>query len=135
MVCNCTLLTEGYDFPGLAALVIARPTLSPGLYMQMLGRGMRRAEGKTDCLVIDVLGSQPDPRRQVVLPHVIGIEAAPEDERRAEKSVTSRRSDPVLHSNLGGQGETGLALLIPLGAHSITGRPTAVATSRASTLT
>ncbi len=36
VVCNCTLLTEGYDFPGLAALVIARPTLSPGLYMQML---------------------------------------------------------------------------------------------------
>jgi Helicase conserved C-terminal domain len=32
VVCNCTLLTEGYDFPGIAALVIARPTLSPGLY-------------------------------------------------------------------------------------------------------
>jgi superfamily II DNA or RNA helicase len=63
VVCNCALLTEGYDFPGIAALVIARPTLSPGFYMQMLGRGMRKAEGKTDCLVIDVLGTQPDPRR------------------------------------------------------------------------
>jgi superfamily II DNA or RNA helicase len=115
VVCNCALLTEGYDFPGIAALVIARPTLSPGLYMQMLGRGMRKAEGKTDCLVIDVLGNQPDPRRQVVLPHVVGIEAAPEDEVRAGKAVRSRRSDPVLRSILGGGGETGLALLDPLG--------------------
>jgi hypothetical protein len=83
--------------------------------MQMLGRGMRRAEGKGDCLVIDVLGNQPDPRRQVVLPHVIGIAAAPEDERRVGKPVTSRSSDPVLRSILGGQDETGLALLDPLG--------------------
>jgi superfamily II DNA or RNA helicase len=115
VVCNCALLTEGYDFPGIAALVIARPTLSPALYMQMLGRGMRRAEGKTDCLVIDVLGKQPDARRQVVLPHVIGIEAAPEDEGHAGKPLRSRSSDPVLRSILGGRGETGLALLDPLG--------------------
>jgi Type III restriction enzyme, res subunit/Helicase conserved C-terminal domain len=115
VVCNCALLTEGYDFPGIAALVIARPTLSPGLYMQMLGRGMRRAEGKTDCLVIDVLDNQPDPRRQVVLPHVIGIEEAPEDEGRVGEPLRSRRSDPILRSILGGSGETGLALLDPLG--------------------
>lgn len=115
VVCNCALLTEGYDFPGIAALVIARPTLSPGLYMQMLGRGMRRTEGKTDCLVIDALGSRPDPRRQVVLPHVIGLEAAPEDEGRAGKPLRSRSSEPALRSILGGSGETGLALLDPLG--------------------
>jgi len=76
---------------------------------------MRRAEGKTDCLVINVLGNQPDPPRQVVLPYVIGIEAAPEDEGRVGKPVRSRRSDPVLRSILGGRGETGLALLDPLG--------------------
>lgn len=110
VVCNCALLTEGFDFPRLAALVIARPTLSPGLYMQMLGRGMRRAEGKTDCLVIDVMGNRPDPHRQVVLPNVVGIEEAPGDERRPV-----RRTDSVLQSILGNQGETGLALLDPLG--------------------
>jgi hypothetical protein len=115
VVCNCALLTEGYNFPGISALIIAQPTLSPGLYMQMLGSGMRRAEGKTDCLVIDVLGSQPDPRRQVVLPHVVGIEAAPEDEGRVGEPLRSRRSDPVLRSILEGGGETGLALLDPLG--------------------
>ena len=116
VVCNCSLLTEGFDFPALAALVIARPTLSPSLYMQMLGRGMRKAEGKSDCLVIDVLGNQPDPRRQVVLPHVVGIdEAAAEGERSAGRPAGSRRTDPVLRAILGGQGEMGLALLDPLG--------------------
>jgi superfamily II DNA or RNA helicase len=111
VVCNCALLTEGFDFPGVAALVIARPTLSPGLYMQMLGRGMRKAEGKTDCLVLDVVGNQPDPRRQVVLPHVIGVEEQPGDEQQVRRG----RARELLRHILGGQGETQLALLDPLG--------------------
>jgi superfamily II DNA or RNA helicase len=93
VVCNCDLLTEGIDMPIVAALVIARPTLSPGLYMQMLGRGMRTAEGKTDCLVIDVVGNQPDPGRQVVLPHVVGIEEVPGDEQHPGKRARGRRTD------------------------------------------
>jgi len=115
VVCNCALLTEGIDIPTVAALVIARPTLSPGLYTQMLGRGMRTADGKTDCLVIDVMGNQPDPSRQVILPHVVGIEVEPEDDQHPEKRARSRRTDPLLRSILGGQGDTELALLDPLG--------------------
>ncbi len=115
VVCNCALLTEGFDFPGVAALVVARPTLSPGLYVQMLGRGMRTAQRKIDCLVIDVVGNQPDPRRQVVLPHVVGIAEEPADEQHPEKQARRRRADPLLRSLLGGQGETELALLDPLG--------------------
>ena len=34
-------------------IVMLRPTLSPGLYVQMMGRGMRTAEGKENCLVLD----------------------------------------------------------------------------------
>lgn len=51
---NCTILTEGWDEPAVNALVMARPTISRGLYIQMVGRGLRPAPGKTDCLVIDV---------------------------------------------------------------------------------
>lgn len=51
---NCTILTEGWDEPAVNCLVMARPTLSPGLYIQMVGRGLRPHPGKTDCLVIDV---------------------------------------------------------------------------------
>lgn len=53
VVCNCNVLTEGFDDPGTSAVLLARPTKSRGLYMQMVGRGLRLAPGKADCLVLD----------------------------------------------------------------------------------
>jgi superfamily II DNA or RNA helicase len=53
VLCNCALLTEGFDAPRTAAIVLARPTKSRSLYAQMVGRGTRLSPGKTDCLVID----------------------------------------------------------------------------------
>lgn len=54
---NCALFTEGVDLPHVACVVVARPTLSPLLYAQMIGRGTRLAPGKADCLVLDVVGA------------------------------------------------------------------------------
>jgi superfamily II DNA or RNA helicase len=57
VVTSVGVLTEGFDFPELSCLVMARPTMSAGLYVQMLGRGTRLAPGKADCLVVDVAGN------------------------------------------------------------------------------
>lgn len=57
VLANCTVLTEGYDEPSVECLIMARPTKSRPLYLQMIGRGTRRAPGKADCLVIDLLGN------------------------------------------------------------------------------
>lgn len=57
VVVNCAVLTEGVDLPHTACIVIARPTLSPLLYAQQVGRGTRLAPGKTDCLVLDLVGT------------------------------------------------------------------------------
>ena len=46
-------LTTGFDAPGIDLLGLMRPTQSPGLYVQMTGRGLRTADGKADCLVLD----------------------------------------------------------------------------------
>ncbi|GGR37799.1 hypothetical protein GCM10010497_45820 [Streptomyces cinereoruber] len=54
---NCMVLTEGFDAPHTSCVVVARPTKSPGLYVQMVGRGLRPAPGKRDALVLDVMGS------------------------------------------------------------------------------
>lgn len=54
---NCMVLTEGFDAPWTSCVVIARPTKSPGLYCQMAGRALRLFEGKTDALVLDVMGA------------------------------------------------------------------------------
>ena len=47
------VLTTGFDVPGIDMLVMLRPTLSTGLYVQMVGRGTRKADGKRDCLILD----------------------------------------------------------------------------------
>lgn len=56
-LCNCALYTEGFDEPDIAMVVLARPTQSWTLYVQMLGRGTRLAAGKTDCLILDCVGN------------------------------------------------------------------------------
>jgi DNA repair protein RadD len=53
VVVNCAVLTEGWDCPVVSCCVIARPTLSTGLYLQMAGRALRTHPGKSDCLIID----------------------------------------------------------------------------------
>lgn len=53
LLSSCAMLLEGFDAPATAALVIARPTRSPVLYRQMIGRGLRTYPGKTHCVVVD----------------------------------------------------------------------------------
>jgi len=57
LVSNWMVLTEGIDLPDLSCLILARPTRHMGLYRQMVGRGLRPAPGKTDCLVLDHAGA------------------------------------------------------------------------------
>ena len=54
---NVNVLTTGFDAPNVDCVAMLRPTMSPGLYYQMVGRGFRLAEGKTDCLVLDFGGN------------------------------------------------------------------------------
>jgi DNA repair protein RadD len=54
---NCSILTTGFDHPATDAVILLRPTLSPGLYVQMVGRGLRLHENKTNCLVLDFGGN------------------------------------------------------------------------------
>ena len=53
---NYGVFTQGFDAPSIRALFIARPTYSPNLYQQMVGRGLRGPlnGGKEKCLVVDV---------------------------------------------------------------------------------
>jgi hypothetical protein len=54
---NCMVLTEGADFPMADCAVIARPTQSAPLFIQMVGRVLRPWDGKTDALVLDLAGT------------------------------------------------------------------------------
>ena len=56
IIFNYGVLSAGFDAPGTDAILIARPTTSPILYSQMLGRGLRgpKFKGKAECLLIDI---------------------------------------------------------------------------------
>lgn len=67
---NCGLWTEGLDVPEIAAIHLARPTRSDGLYIQMVGRGLRPVPGKDDCLILDYLPA--DARNVAMLGDILG---------------------------------------------------------------
>lgn len=52
-ITNCQVLTTGFDAPQIDLVALLTSTESTGLYVQMVGRGTRIAEGKTDCLLLD----------------------------------------------------------------------------------
>ncbi|CAK7264224.1 Putative ATP-dependent helicase IRC3 [Sporothrix epigloea] len=54
---NCGVFTEGTDIPSVDCVILARPTKSRNLLIQMIGRGMRLHDGKTNCHVIDMVST------------------------------------------------------------------------------
>lgn len=54
---NCGIFIEGTDIPNVDCVLLARPTKSRNLLIQMIGRGMRLHPGKTNCHVIDMVAS------------------------------------------------------------------------------
>lgn len=56
---NVFVLVEGWDCPAVSCVLMARPTKLRGVYIQAVGRGLRLSPetGKTDCLVLDVVGA------------------------------------------------------------------------------
>ena len=54
---NVAVATEGFDLPDASCIVIARPTQSLALYLQMVGRGLRPKSDGVDCLILDLAGN------------------------------------------------------------------------------
>lgn len=66
VLCNCGIISEGVDIPGIVAALIVRPTGSLSLWRQMAGRVLRNAEGKKISIIIDF--SQARARKRLGLP-------------------------------------------------------------------
>ena len=72
VVSNVGILTEGWDCPLASCCILARPTMSTGLYQQMVGRVLRPSSGKPDAIILDHAGcvhehGMPDEDRQYSL--------------------------------------------------------------------
>ena len=78
---NVAVATEGFDLPDASCVVLTRPTMSLALYLQMVGRGMRRKDDGGDCLILDLAGNSTDERHGL-----------PEDDREWSLFPRGRRS-------------------------------------------
>jgi len=69
-VVSVGMVTTGFDAPNIDLIVLLRPTKSAVLHVQMVGRGLRMAPGKTHCLVLDFAGntSRLGPINNVIVP-------------------------------------------------------------------
>ncbi|MFX4294083.1 DEAD/DEAH box helicase family protein [Streptomyces bohaiensis] len=93
---NCMVLTEGFDAPHTEVAVVARPTKSPGLYCQMVGRALRLSPetGKTDALVLDVMGASSKHKLASIVDLTnADIEALPEDDERDLTTIVRAARD------------------------------------------
>jgi len=54
---NVNILTTGFDVPDIDLIALLRPTQSPNIHVQTIGRGLRIADGKDHCLVLDFAGN------------------------------------------------------------------------------
>ncbi|CAG8723522.1 18103_t:CDS:2, partial [Racocetra fulgida] len=69
-----SILTEGMDVPTIDCVIMSRPTKSHVLFQQMIGRGMRIAEDKEDCLVLDFIDSYYKIPELVTAPTLFGLD-------------------------------------------------------------
>lgn len=82
VVCNCMVLTEGFDLPAIGCIVLARPTKQLGLFRQMAGRGLRPSPDKSNLVLIDHSGA-------VILHGLL------EDEIKWTLDITKRADNPT----------------------------------------
>jgi len=61
------VLIEGFDMPDIKTIIMARPTKSKSLYIQMVGRGLRKAKNKKKCLILDFMDKDHNLKQAISL--------------------------------------------------------------------
>jgi superfamily II DNA or RNA helicase len=109
VLCACDILNEGWDCPDLEVLLMARPTLSKVIYLQQLGRGTRKAQGK-DCLIVfDFVDNSHRYNQSLSLHRVLGtshyrlgaLVLAPQAQREAEEAALAAGQKPTTTLEIG----------------------------------
>ncbi|CAO2653492.1 Nn.00g029030.m01.CDS01 [Neocucurbitaria sp. VM-36] len=83
---NCGVFTEGTDIPNIDCVLLARPTKSRNLLVQMIGRGMRLHKGKENCHIIDMVAALSS--GVVSTPTLFGLDPAEIIDKADTKTLT-----------------------------------------------
>lgn len=100
VLCACDLLNEGWDSPHTQVLFMARPTMSKTIYMQQLGRGMRKAPGKAFLMVFDFVDNANMFNTPYSMHRLLGI-----DQYRAGGLVLGTKASIKWDQDMFAQGE------------------------------
>lgn len=107
---NCGIFTEGTDIPNIDCVLLARPTKSRNLLVQMIGRGLRKHDGKGNCHVIDMVASLET--GIVTTPTLFGLdphELVRDADATAMKELQERKAseqEREAHASTATQGQT-----------------------------
>ena len=93
---NANVLTTGFNAPGVDLIAMLRPTKSVGLYVQMIGRGTRLANGKDNCLVLDFAGNV---ERHGPIDRIDGRKRKKDDEEGAAPVKTCPDCQTIVHAS------------------------------------
>jgi superfamily II DNA or RNA helicase len=128
-LCNCNILTEGFDAPDIECVIMARPTKSELLYVQMAGRGVRTHPNdpvgpdrlmfkgkliKQDCLILDIV-DVTSRHRLITSPTLLGLPTNYDPEGRdllevAEELEKVKEDNPLLDVDAISEAANGQAL-------------------------
>lgn len=98
VLCNCQVLTEGFDAPETACIIVAKPTRSRLLYQQMVGRGLRLWPNKRECVILDFCDRSHSLRSSQEL--LLDSECETANEEQSEKKEVVAKLPPKLNSRL-----------------------------------
>lgn len=105
VLCACDLLNEGWDSPKTEVLFMARPTMSKTLYIQQLGRGMRKCPGKEYLMVFDFIDNANMFNAPYSIHRLLNIKEykpgqlvlGPENQMELDKDLLARGEKPEIY--------------------------------------
>lgn len=108
VLCACDLLNEGWDSPRTEVLFMACPTMSKTIYMQQLGRGTRKCEGKEDLLVFDFVDNANMFKMPYSIHRLLNIKEyrpfeyalAPENKKKHDFNMIFKGEKPVAYLDI-----------------------------------
>lgn len=108
VLCACDLLNEGWDSPHTQVLFMARPTMSKTIYMQQLGRGTRKCEGKDNLVVFDFVDNANMFKMPYSIHRLLNINSyrpfeytlAPDSIKQHDMNMTYKGEKPVAYLDI-----------------------------------
>ncbi|KAI9036787.1 DEAD/DEAH box helicase [Aspergillus affinis] len=93
---NCGLFTEGTDIPNIDCVLLARPTRSRNLLIQMIGRGLRLYPGKKDCHIIDMVATLDT--GVICTPTLFGLDPDEVLNKESSKDIKDRKNSEAVEA-------------------------------------